>query len=373
MGEIFTSQRTTTDQLEELDKEIRSLEASNRVNLDRQKRIIGSLILYSVLLYVTATLLFYFFYLPERWRDRLKYCVPLVIFPFLVWTTKRFFHWYFVKRISENESSLEVLKDQRNSLLEDVMENETYKKAKEILEKYDPERFRQFQLQYWPDTTHYYTRDNNTIASTTIAATPMTSSSPISSTAAGTSVMATPLQSRAPPGHEQQQLRQRMTSTPAPAAVAGSPGGRPGMTQRPPPGPPTPRPILPRERSTVDKLMEYLVGDGPQNRYALICRQCQSHNGMALREEFEYIAYRCCYCHSMNPARKQRPRAPRLDLLQDTTNAPRDHNEEDAVAGPSTAAQPEVTPVTRASSDNITAAEDVANAEKQDPVAKKNS
>ena len=38
-------------------------------------------------------------------------------------------------------------------------------------------------------------------------------------------------------------------------------------------------------------------------RYALICRQCQSHNGMALREEFEYVSYRCCYCHYWNPAR----------------------------------------------------------------------
>jgi len=33
---------------------------------------------------------------------------------------------------------------------------------------------------------------------------------------------------------------------------------------------------------------------------------------MALREEFEYIAYRCCYCFYWNPARKQRPVAPRL-------------------------------------------------------------
>ena len=39
----------------------------------------------------------------------------------------------------------------------------------------------------------------------------------------------------------------------------------------------------------MDKLVEYLVGDGPANRYALICKQCQSHNGMALKEEFEYI------------------------------------------------------------------------------------
>ena len=34
---------------------------------------------------------------------------------------------------------------------------------------------------------------------------------------------------------------------------------------------------------------------------------------MALREEFEFIAYRCCYCHYWNPARKQKPTAPRLE------------------------------------------------------------
>lgn len=52
---------------------------------------------------------------------------------------------------------------------------------------------------------------------------------------------------------------------------------------------PMPRPVLPRERTLVDRLVDYLVGDGPSNRYALICRQCQSHNGMALKEEFEFI------------------------------------------------------------------------------------
>ena len=56
-----------------------------------------------------------------------------------------------------------------------------------------------------------------------------------------------------------------------------------------PPGPPLPRPVLSRDRGYMDRMVEYLVGDGPQNRYALICRQCQSHNGMALKEEFEYI------------------------------------------------------------------------------------
>ena len=70
------------------------------------------------------------------------------------------------------------------------------------------------------------------------------------------------------------------------------PGTRPAPTMGGRPGPPLPRPILPRERGYLDKFVEFLVGDGPANRYALICRQCESHNGMALREEFEYIAFR---------------------------------------------------------------------------------
>ena len=39
----------------------------------------------------------------------------------------------------------------------------------------------------------------------------------------------------------------------------------------------------------VLQVAEYFVGDGPNNRYALICKQCAGHNGMALAEEFEFI------------------------------------------------------------------------------------
>ena len=61
-----------------------------------------------------------------------------------------------------------------------------------------------------------------------------------------------------------------------PPAVLGPAGGRGGA-----PGPPLPRPVLPRERyllgrkqvvmktclrGYLDKFVEYLVGDGPANR-----------------------------------------------------------------------------------------------------------
>ena len=55
------------------------------------------------------------------------------------------------------------------------------------------------------------------------------------------------------------------------------------------------------------QMVEYLVGDGPNNRYALICSNCHSHNGMALRDEFEYMSFRCAYCYHLNTARKNKP------------------------------------------------------------------
>lgn len=77
---------------------------------------------------------------------------------------------------------------------------------------------------------------------------------------------------------------------------------------------PLPRPILPRERGIIDRVMDFFVGDGPNRRYALICRHCGGHNGMALQEEFEYVSYYCCYCYQFNPPRKHRPTGPRLPI-----------------------------------------------------------
>lgn len=65
------------------------------------------------------------------------------------------------------------------------------------------------------------------------------------------------------------------------AAMQSSANITPGSALLNNPGTPLPMPraILPRERSVLDKMVDYLIGDGPANRYALICRQCFSHNG----------------------------------------------------------------------------------------------
>ncbi|EHB12771.1 Protein lunapark [Heterocephalus glaber] len=194
------------------------------------------------------------------------------------------------------------------------MEKETYKAAKLILERFDPDSKKAKELEPPSAGAAVTARPGQEIRQRTAA---QRNLSP-------------------PPTNSNQGPPQQVPVSPGPSKDSSAPGGPPERTVTPglpsnmlprrlgspatsvpgmglhPPGPPLARPILPRERGALDRIVEYLVGDGPQNRYALICQQCFSHNGMALKEEFEYIAFRCAYCFFLNPARKTRPQAPKL-------------------------------------------------------------
>jgi len=43
-----------------------------------------------------------------------------------------------------------------------------------------------------------------------------------------------------------------------------------------------------RNTGWLDKLVDYVVGDGAANRYALICKYCATHNGLATPEDFPF-------------------------------------------------------------------------------------
>lgn len=72
----------------------------------------------------------------------------------------------------------------------------------------------------------------------------------------------------------------------------------------------TPFPIIDtRKQNVMEKMIDFIISDGPTNRFAMICNNCFGHNGMALQEEFEYVSFRCAFCGHMNGARKMRPKA----------------------------------------------------------------
>ncbi|KAF3841739.1 hypothetical protein F7725_023690 [Dissostichus mawsoni] len=171
---------------------------------------VGQFILYSSVLYLLTFLVVYCLYLPEQWFERIVMAVPFFIYPVLVW---------FIRRL----------------LLEEVMETETYKNAKLILERFDPEAKRKAELSRLRDSTER--RANETDAD----------------------------------GNPYCDGYDSPTWSSSPNGTGGDACGTSPLSA--PGGPP--------ERSALSASV--LQG------YALICQQCFSHNGMALREEFEYL------------------------------------------------------------------------------------
>ncbi|XP_062861682.1 endoplasmic reticulum junction formation protein lunapark-A [Trichomycterus rosablanca] len=304
---------TTVDVLEGLDKNIQTLEEHREKTQKQLKLWVYRLILYSSLLYFMACTVVYSWYIPEQLMGKLIVASPFLIFPPLVWLLRKLLIALHSRRTERNDEKLEELKSEKKRILEQVMETETYKNAKLILERFDPDSKKKIELEETPVRPSMTPRPGQELRQRLVTPRAPVALTPNSAAARPPSAPAAPPALISAPGgpperglsaSAQHHILLRRSATPTGTPV-------PGMGMHPP-GPPLARPILPRERGALDKVIEYLVGDGPQNRYALVCQQCLSHNGMALKEEFEYIAFRCAYCYFLNPARKTRPQAPHL-------------------------------------------------------------
>uniref|UniRef100_A0A8I3P2W0 Endoplasmic reticulum junction formation protein lunapark n=3 Tax=Canis lupus TaxID=9612 RepID=A0A8I3P2W0_CANLF len=289
MGGLFSRWRTkpsTVEVLENIDKEIQALEEFREKNQRLQKLWVGRLILYSSILYLFTCLIVYLWYLPDEFTARLAMTLPFFAFPLIIWSIRTVLIFFFSKRTERNNEALDDLKSQKKKIeFEPPSAGAavTARPGQEIRQRTAVQR-----------------NLSPTPASSSQGPPPQVPVSP-----------GPPKDSSAPGGPPERTVTPALSSNVLPRRLGSPATSVPGMGLHPP-GPPLARPILPRERGALDRIVEYLVGDGPQNRYALICQQCFSHNGMALKEEFEYIAFRCAYCFFLNPARKTRPQAPRL-------------------------------------------------------------
>ncbi|KAJ8704512.1 hypothetical protein PYW07_011700 [Mythimna separata] len=282
----FRRKKTTIEVLDRLETDIKSIEKDGQYKEQTRKRVIGYIMAYSVGLYVLFAILYYYMYVgkTQHWMYSLLYASPLLVLPILVIFLRSAISWYYNWSLNKNRIKLSKMREEKKKILEEVMNTETYKVAKEILDKYGSPDDQSKALKPFVPT-------NNVPGNSP--------SSPIPAT----------------PG----QLRQRqlaMTSTPINnnnrmlVPVANSPAtGYRGARLR---SDQLPRPLPERNRSALDKVVDFLLKDGPNHRMALICSECSSHNGMAMAEEFDYVSYVCAYCGRFNPARKQRPAAPLL-------------------------------------------------------------
>lgn len=315
----FKDKPSTRDTLEKIEQELQNIEERRWDKIKREQFIVQilSFLPIAILIAIVCILIY-----PSdsSWRDKLILCVPIGIINLILWVSKRIVQWYSRWSLDNEEARLRKLRKEKKKILEMVCETESYRVATELLEKYDPKQLRRREKNVDTPTTPH----NQTL----------------------TKFTASPARS---PAHQNQRSSQHISSPMShnqsisfPVQTFVQPAPTPAPTPAPPP--PTPitksavmknnqvaqantsimnasttatvatssvqgrpvRPVLSRDRTYFEKVVDWVVGDGPDNRFALICRYCYGHNGMCLPEEHETINFRCCYCYNLNMATQRR-------------------------------------------------------------------
>lgn len=238
---------------------------------------------------------------------------------FRAYFLRNFLKSYYQHKLSIQEDRLHELKRNKRKILNEIMEKETYKVAKELIEKYDPSMLRdKTPPEHLDPSIRLNQSMNNSILRqrvTPINQLNQTTMASLSMTNRKLYPIMTPKQ---PPNQlaiQDNPMKAPMMNKPNPMINRPPPPFNPAMMRTPMMPQRRPnlvRPVCAQDRSIVEKFVDYLVGDGPNNRYALICKYCYSHNGMSLKDEFDYLNFRCCFCNNLNMAKKQKPLAPTL-------------------------------------------------------------
>ncbi|CAH8557051.1 unnamed protein product [Schistosoma curassoni] len=273
------SKKSIVDQLEDIDDEILELESDRSNSIDSEKQFVFRLIFYSFIFFGLSFITVYYYYWPSTVTGKVVICMIFAVYPFCVYFLKYIFRIMFTRRVNKTNEKLKKLRADKQKLLEEVMEKETFNKAQQILKRFDPLTFASIAVEQEKKTPKpvFGSMINLVTPHSEVRRRNNSGDKHLTPGFLGSSLTA---QSSTPMVGSNQTLYSK----------------KPRLL----------RPLLPRERSIIDKVLDALVGDGPDKRFALICNECSSHNGMALQEEFEYLAFRCCYCNHFNPARSTR-------------------------------------------------------------------
>ena len=146
--------KSTRDVLDKIRKEICDIEEFNQSTHTWHKKLLGYLLAYFSVIYLIAAVVAYFKYFNNPlWRDftsQLQLMTPFIVAPFIFIFLKRFLTWWYHRKIKRNEVALTKLKEQKAKILDEVMETETYKVAKEILDEFASEgEKRALNVSFW--------------------------------------------------------------------------------------------------------------------------------------------------------------------------------------------------------------------------------
>jgi len=273
----FWRQDTVEQVLEKLETRITTLEDKQKSSYYNQRKIISSLVYYAIIIEVVLVVWFYVHKKPPALIDKLLHASPLFLFPLLISILRYAISFYYSRRIVINEANLEKLRSQLKTKLEERKKATDFENTQKLLSKYEKMAQSKTPVESAkepttprsatnpPSTTPTKREENtNTNPSTPIPPAQQSTLLPPSST-----LRHRPVQSNAQEQQQPEQKRSRASS-------------------------------LKKQPSWMDRLVDYLVGAGPQYGFALICEKCSAHNGLAPPSELGSIQFRCRACNHFN-------------------------------------------------------------------------
>lgn len=182
--------------------------------------------------------------------------------------------WWFQRKVNSNSEQLAELRAEKRQLLDQVKTKETYKDAVEILQRFGGND-KSFSSPTLSTPGRNNASPNNNMNNTKIMVNTSTNMTPSSST------FKTPAARQLMNVNSNISALQHRMNSQTPLNTFD--GNRTMMAsssfavrniKR------TPYPIIDNaQKSVVDKMVDYLIGDGPSSRFAMICQQCYKHNG----------------------------------------------------------------------------------------------
>jgi endoplasmic reticulum junction formation protein lunapark len=204
--------------------------------------------------------------------------------------TRKVAKWWYTRSIDRETQEKEALKKRLDDKIEELKEKSDYYTTQQLLERYDSksvskgtsqDKFRdpsQLNLhqKYPPDNPRHQQSFETTLHQRGTSKSPVPPLPPPITPSTFAPPQSQPLSQNIPQFH--------------PSAFS------------PPPSPTLPQ--QPHSKTFLDKLLDLIVGEdenAPDHRYALICRHCRAHNGLAPPgERGDDVGYLCGRCGGWN-------------------------------------------------------------------------
>lgn len=289
-----------SSELRSIDVRMAKIQSSKQSLLTLHRSIVRSLLLYGFLGWMLIALVcLYILDLPTtsnhvitRQQAMWNKCIkigPIVALPIILLCLKRLIDSYFGSRFRHADAQFSKLEKAKEKMLAELENRDEFKQTLQLIDQLKSPR---------PDRT---------VGPASATMTPAKGGRGVGQTPSATMPRPGVPPSAVKMQQQQGQQRPGFPATPAsfdprnPLATPARNGGN-GV---PPVGSPPSMPIASSStsiptRTGLDKVLDFILNDGPNNKYALICTRCFGHNGLVREQEVGKARYRCMYCGTIN-------------------------------------------------------------------------